>query len=96
MDGYSALLEKVADQTLADVQAVVVTWADTFDYRDETWVDFPLDLDKLRPPMMRTVGYLVGLTENTVVVCGTVDVENEKVSTVSVIPKGCIITITTL
>jgi hypothetical protein len=89
-------VQRVAEQPLANVQAVVVTWADTFDYRDETWLDFPLDLDKLRPPTMRTIGYLVCMTDTLVVVCGTVDVESEKVSTVSVIPKGCIITITTL
>lgn len=96
MDEYSWLRERLANGSLDEVFVVVVEWDDAFDYREETWAEWPLETDKFQPVLMRTVGYIIGLTDNAVIVCGTVDLENEKVSTVSVIPKGCIRTITTV
>lgn len=97
MDEFLSLLQKTNRPTIFEaVTAVVVLWVDTYDYQDETWLDFPLDISKFKPAEMRTIGYLVGSTGDSVLVCSTVDLEDNRCSTVSVIPNGCIRSITAL
>lgn len=97
MDDFLSLLQRANKPTIFEaITAVVVLWVDTYDYHDETWLDFPLDVSKFKPAEMRTIGYLVGSTGDSVLVCSTVDLEDNRCSTVSVIPRGCIRSITAL
>lgn len=97
MDEFSNLIQKTNRPTLFEAStAVVVLWVDTYDYHEETWVDFPLELTKFKPAEMRTIGYLVGSTGTSTLICSTIDLEDNRCSTISVIPNGCIISITAL
>ena len=97
MDEFSYLTEKTNKPTLLEAAfAVVVLWADIYDYKQETWIDCPLDLTKFKPAEMRTLGYLIGSTGDSIIVCSTIDLQDDKCSTVSVIPNGCIRAITVL
>lgn len=97
MEKFSQLMAKTNRPTLLEaVTAVVILWVDIYDYKNETWVEFPLDVSKFKPAEMRTIGYLVGFTDDSVLVCSTIDLQDDLCSTISVIPKGCIKSITAL
>lgn len=97
VEEFLHLTEKTNRPTLFEaVTAVVILWVDIYDYKQETWVDFPLDLTKFKPAEMRTIGYLIGSTSDSIIVCSTIDLNDDLCATVSVIPNGCIRNITVL
>jgi hypothetical protein len=97
VEEFLHLTEKTNKPTLLEAaSAVVILWVDIYDYKNETWVDFPLDLTKFKPAEMRTIGYLIGSTGDSIIVCSTIDLHDDLCSTVSVIPNGCIRNITVL
>ena len=97
VEEFLHLTEKTNKPTLLEAaSAVVILWVDIYDYKNETLVDFPLDLTKFKPAEMRTIGYLIGSTGDSIIVCSTIDLHDDLCSTVSVIPNGCIRNITVL
>ena len=97
VEGFSHLTEKTNKPTLLEaVSAVVVLWSDIYDYQHETWIDFPLDITKFKPALMRTIGYLIGSTGDSLIICSTIDLEEDRCSTVCIIPNGCIKSVTVL
>lgn len=97
MDEYSLLIAKTNKPTLLEaLTAVVVLWVDIYDYQHETWVDFPLDISKFTPAEMRTIGYLIGSTGDSLIICSTIDLDDNRCSTISIIPNGCIKSVTAL
>ena len=97
VEEFLHLTEKTNKPTLLEAaSAVVILWVDIYDYKNETWVDFQLDLTKFKPAEMRTIGYLIGSTGDSIIVCSTIDLHDDLCSTVSVIPNGCIRNITVL
>lgn len=97
MDEYSQLLDSVkgVDKVEVAAKAVCVVWEDIWDHT-ETWIDYPLAEDDIQPLLMRTIGYLVQSTDTVVVVAGTLDLKNNSVGQVCVLPKGCIRSLTVL
>lgn len=97
MDEYSQLLESVkgADKVEPIAKAVCVVWEDIWDHPD-TWLDYPLDEEDIQPLHMRTIGYLVQSTDKVVVIAGTLDLKNNSLGQVCVLPKGCIRSLTLL
>lgn len=97
MEEFLHLTERTNKPTLLEAAiAVVILWVDIYDYQHETWVDFPLDLTKFKPAEMRTLGYLIGSTGDSLIVCSTIDLDDDRCSTVSIIPNGCIKAVTVL
>jgi hypothetical protein len=96
VDEYSTLLDSLKDKPLQEAaKAVLVVWEDIWDHT-ETWIDFPLPDEELAGITMRTLGYLVQANEKVLIVAGTVDLTNESMSQVTVLPKGCIKSVTVL
>ena len=96
MDEYSQLLDSLKGESLRDVaKAVIVVWEDIWDHSD-TWVDYPLTDEDMAPLFMRTMGYLVQANDKVIVVASTVDVDHDIMSQVTVLPRGCIKSLTVL
>lgn len=96
MDEYSQLLDSLEGEHLKDVaKAVIVLWEDIWDHSD-IWVEYPLPEEDMAPLLMRTMGYLVQANEKVVVVASTVDVDHDIMSQVTVLPRGCIKSLTVL
>ena len=96
MDEYSQLLDSLEGEHLKDVaKAVIVLWEDIWDHSD-IWVECPLPEEDMAPLLMRTMGYLVQANEKVVVVASTVDVDHDIMSQVTVLPRGCIKSLTVL
>jgi hypothetical protein len=96
VDEFSALCDSLSADTLRSAsKAVAVVWADIWDHPD-TWIDFPLKDEDVEPIWMTTLGYLVHANKKVFVVAGTVDLVNNQMSQVCIIPRGCIKTITVL
>lgn len=96
VDVFSLLAAKVNKETLAEgVVAVICEWFDTYDLV-EPWNDYPLDDEYAEPLLMRTMGYLLVVSDKAITIAGTLDVASNVVSQVTVIPRGCIKSITEL
>jgi quinol-cytochrome oxidoreductase complex cytochrome b subunit len=96
VDVFSHLAAKVNKETIAEgVVAIICEWYDTYDLV-EPWNDYPLTDDYTQPLLMRTMGYLLVVNDMAITVAGTLDVASNVVSQVTVIPRGCIKTITEL
>jgi penicillin V acylase-like amidase (Ntn superfamily) len=59
-------------------------------------MDFPLQDEDTEPIAMNTMGYLISANSKAVVIASTIDFENDQLSQVCVIPRGCIMSITVL
>jgi len=96
VDEYSTLLESLKGDNIKEVaKACIIVWHDTYDH-EEAWMDFPLQDEDTQPIAMNTMGYLISANSKAVVIASTIDFENDQLSQVCVIPRGCIMSITVL